>query len=664
MRAIALLLVMAVAVVWGDITTGRRGDMLQRYYEQQFQAKFKERKERLSKITTRADALRYQQEVREKLRASFGEFPEKTPLNARITGQIDLGKVLIDKVIFESRPGVEVTGLFYRPKNTTGKIPGIIALCGHTGIGKLGQTYQKLSQSMALRGYGVFMIDPIGQGERHYFDETDSVKRGVRSHNLFGKQLALSGEFFGNWRVWDAIRGLDYLLSRPEIDHTRVGVTGTSGGGTLSTYLNAFDSRLTMAAPGCYITTFMHNLQNELPTDAEQVPPNFIAMGCDMADFLIAAAPRPTMILAQNNDYFDPRGAEEAYAEVRKIYELLGEGDAIKIYIGNGNHGYSLEHRLAAARFFNSLTGLTDNGPESPEAKPLPPEKLYCAPNGLVNRQSFFEAMRAVIPAAPKPQDAHIPQIITDVLKLSPVSLPSFRVARPQYAVRAMRFMMNRYLLETEPGILVTLKQSDSNNMQFRLKPPQDIVLYIPNRSAVDELDNMDLPFNGTVFSLELRGTGESMPYSCDLSGHVPDVFYHYGSDYLYNSCADMLGKPYQGRRVQDVLNTVALLKKQGVKSIHLMGRGMGAITAALAAPLIPEVTKVTLYNAPFSWRQMAAGCSVEWPASTMPRGILRHLDLPDIYRHLKSKEIRLLEPWGNDMLPVKHNFVNQATAP
>ena len=90
------------------------------------------------------------------------------------------------------------------------------------------------------------------------------VKDPCRGHNRIGNMLGLADEFFGAWRVWDAIRGLDYLLSRPEADPSRVGATGASGGGTLTTYLSAVDPRLTMAAPSSYITTFLCNLESEM----------------------------------------------------------------------------------------------------------------------------------------------------------------------------------------------------------------------------------------------------------------------------------------------------------------------------------------------------------------------------------------------------------------
>lgn len=175
-------------------TAGRRSNMIQDYYLTQFRLKAAERKARLDKIKTKADAEAYRQDVRKRLAESFGPFPEKTPLNPRITGQLSTEKLLIDKVIFESRPGFQVTGLFYRPRQISGKIPGILALCGHSSSGKNAPWYQDVAQSLALRGYGVLMIDPIGQGERRQFTDAEGIRPGVFEHNMRGKQLALIGE--------------------------------------------------------------------------------------------------------------------------------------------------------------------------------------------------------------------------------------------------------------------------------------------------------------------------------------------------------------------------------------------------------------------------------------------------------------------------------------
>lgn len=632
-------------------TVGRRSNMIQDYYLTQFRLKAAERRARLDNVRTKADAEAYRQDVRKRLAESFGPFPEKTPLNPRITGQLSTKKLLIDKVVFESRPGFQVTGLFYRPKQISGKIPGILALCGHSSSGKNAPWYQDVAQSLALRGYGVLMIDPIGQGERRQFTDAEGVRPGVFDHNMRGKQLALIGEALCTWRLWDAIRGLDYLLTRPEIDAGRIGVTGTSGGGTLSTYLNAFDSRPTMAAPSCYITTQLRNLENELPADAEQNPPRLAALGCDMADFLIAAAPRPALILAQDNDFFDPRGTQQALEDARKIYTLLGKPEQIQLFTGKGDHGYSAAHREAAGKFFNRYSGLSSNWAESPDIQRFKVEELNCTPNGQVGGRDIHAIMQE-LEASRRPEKAgDSAAVLRQILQIGEVPLPDYRVWRTQVQRVEPLLCLNRFGIETEPGIVIPLKQlTPSQRFQLRSKPRA--ILFIPHLSTSPELKELGFQPDGKTdfFCLEVRGIGESRPAECNIGEN--DFFCSYGSDFLYASCAHLLDRPYLGRKVYDILAAVRLLKKQGAEEIHLIGNGQGSIAAALAAVLSPDVKQVTLYHAPLSWRQMVNSRVVRWPFSVMPPGILRKIDLPDVYRDLQSKNIRLIAPWDAAMRP------------
>src|SRR5690606_22172178 len=134
--------------------------------------------------------------------------------------------------------------------------------------GKAGGTYQSFAQGLARQGYVCLIFDPISQGERLQYlgDEGKStVGPGVSEHLKAGNQQLLVGEFLGTWRAWDGIRALDYLLTRDEVDPDRVGITGNSGGGTMTTWLCGLEPRWSMAAPSCFVTSFRRNLENELP---------------------------------------------------------------------------------------------------------------------------------------------------------------------------------------------------------------------------------------------------------------------------------------------------------------------------------------------------------------------------------------------------------------
>ena len=301
--------------------------------------------EKKAALSNQAEAEAYIAEVREKIVKAFAPRPtKKTPLNAKVTGVIERDTYTVEKILFESRPKFYVTANLYLPKNRPGgKVPGVVGSCGHSQNGKCAEAYQSFAQGLARLGTACLIFDPIGQGERsQYVDPAGTllIKGTTTEHNHAGNQMELVGEFLGSWRAWDGIRALDYLLSRPEIDPQHVGITGNSGGGTMSTWLIGLERRWTMGAPACFVTTWRRNLENELPQDNEQCPPRALAYGLDHDDFLAAMAPKPIIILAQSRDYFDARGSEESYGRLRHLYKLLGAEKNIQLHIGPDEHGY------------------------------------------------------------------------------------------------------------------------------------------------------------------------------------------------------------------------------------------------------------------------------------------------------------------------------------
>ena len=208
--------------------------------------------EQLNRLKTKADAQQYVRDAQARIRESFGPEPQRTPLNARVTKRVERDGYRIDNVIFESRPGFPVTANLYLPAKQSGPLPAVVGTCGHSTNGKAAEAYQSFAQGLARLGYVCLIYDPIGQGERLQYvteDLSSHIGVGVREHLHAGNQQFLVGEFFGMWRAWDGIRALDYLLTRPEVDKQRVGVTGNSGGGTMTTWLSGVEPRWTMAAP-------------------------------------------------------------------------------------------------------------------------------------------------------------------------------------------------------------------------------------------------------------------------------------------------------------------------------------------------------------------------------------------------------------------------------
>jgi len=617
-----------------------------------------EANQRRAALRSRSDALAYVRSVREKIHSCFGPWPEKTPLNPRVTGVVERDAYHIEKIIFESRPGFLVTGNLYVPKGRKFPLPGVVGVCGHSTNGKAAEAYQSFSQALARMGYVTFIFDPIGQGERSQYADLKRFPLGVQQHLHAGNQQFLVGEFLGSWRAWDGIRALDYLLMRPEVDPKQVGVTGNSGGGTMTTWLAGVEPRWCMAAPSCFVTTFRRNLENELPADTEQCPPRALALGLDHSDFLAALAPKPVLILAKEKDYFDARGAEEALARLRRLYKLLGAESKVDLFIGPTYHGYTQENREAMYRWFNHVTKISDAQTEPPLTIEKD-ETLWCTPHGQVaelDSRTVFSFTRERSQALARPRGTvsgrALLKALSETLKLPRRSAaPDYRILRPLGGRRHPKKHTAVYAVETEPGIqAIVYRLSDEPLMS---RPPRGIdraVLYVSHQSADAELREEPLigellraEPSSAFYACDVRGIGESQPDTCSLRSFL----HAYGSDFFYAIHSIMLDYPYVGQKTHDVLRVIDWLSRCGHKQIHLAAKGWGAIPATFAAVLADAVVQVTLKNALVSYAAIAESEDYHWPLSTLLPNVLKHFDLPDCYRALASKNLRQIDPWG-----------------
>lgn len=634
--------------------------MVQEYFVRRIRAAEREAEARRAVLKTAADARAYVDEVRSKIQKSFGPFPEKTPLNARVTGTLDRDVYRIEKIIFESRPGFLVTANLYIPKGRKFPLPGVVGVCGHSSNGKAVEAYQSFAQALARQGYVTLIFDPLGQGERTQYP-TAQTKPGhglsVSEHLRAGNQQSLLGEFLGAWRAWDGIRALDYLLTRPEVDPQHVGVTGNSGGGTMTTWLCGVEQRWTMAAPACFVTTFRRNLENELPADTEQCPPKALALGLDHSDFLAAMAPKPIVILAQEKDYFDVRGATEAFHRLKRLYRLLGAEENVSLHIGSDYHGYSQENREAMYRWFNRCTGISKAETE-PALTLEKDEALWCSPHGQVAELksrsvfSFTQARsRELAKMRPKLDEGALKTQLAEVLRI-PAERPKidYRILRPVSGRKYPKKNAVVYAVETEPGIqaLVTML-SDQPHMSRPPRGSDKAMLYVAHHSSDAELRDEPLIAEllaaepqATFFACDVRGIGESRPDTCGKDQFLQP----YGNDYFYSVHSLMFDDPYVGQKTRDLLQVLDWLAEQGHCQIHLAAKGWGAVPATFAAVLSPHVEQVTLKNALTSYAELAESEAYAWPVSSMLPGVLRKLDLPDCYRVLAAKKLRQIDPW------------------
>ncbi|MBF0244205.1 MAG: alpha/beta fold hydrolase [Planctomycetes bacterium] len=639
--------------------------MMQEFLTCSLRENYRAHHARVMGLANRAEALAYCEEVRGKIAALFGPPPERTPLNLRVTGEIDRGSYLVRKLLFDSCPGFTVSALLYVPRGHQGPRPAVLSPCGHSWQAKAGDTYQRYSQALARMGYWVLIFDPMGQGERlQYPDGKGESLFGpgpsypsVLEHNAMDRQLSLTGDWIGRWFVRDGIRALDVLLEQEGVDPTRVGVTGVSGGGTMSAYAVACDERITMSAPCCWVSSWHHNGINEEPVDAEQCPPGALAAGIEHSDLLLARAPNPLILLTEEQDFFDQLGSEEAFARIRHVYRLLGAEANAAYYVGPGGHGYEKGAREAMYSFFNRHAGVAATSPEA-ELILEEPALLCCTPSGQVSDLPGAKCVPAFTAARSRkltcergsPCGAELRRRVESLLKLPPrKGPPDYRILRPWNERGYARPHANHYLLESDPAhgaqVIVTKLENERRSARpGRCSSPA--LLYLPHHSSDRELREDEriramAPANPAFFACDFRGIGESRPDTCR-----PDSYFGlYGSDYHYASCASLLGESVVAWRVHDVLCTLDWMASFGYEPVHLVAQGWGTVPGALVALLDERVRQVTLIGALESFAGLAEAALQQWPLSALLPGVLAQFDLPDLYRGLAGKDLRLIEP-------------------
>lgn len=309
-------------------------------------------------LKTPEEIAAYRAKLRDGMVAAIGGFPEKTPLNARTLATFRRDGYTIENVVFESRPGVFVTAQFFMPEGASASrpVPGVLVSCGHSGNGKAFPCYQRAAVVFAKGGFATLIYDPVDQGERQQLPGTKVMNVG--GHVNAGLRAHLIGWNEAQFRIWDGIRAMDLLASRPEVDAKRIGVTGMSGGGTLSAYLNAVDWRFAAACPSGYLTSIADLCERWGPQDCEQIIHGQLALGLNHLSLMLmngGSAFCPGFTWA---DAFPFSGSMETFAKARDFRRREGRGDSIDCFDCPGpHHWYESEKHAQVAWFRRHLMG-------------------------------------------------------------------------------------------------------------------------------------------------------------------------------------------------------------------------------------------------------------------------------------------------------------------
>ncbi|HEX5104134.1 MAG TPA: acetylxylan esterase [Pirellulaceae bacterium] len=613
--------------------------------QQQAYAALDARLAEYEKLKTPDDIASYQQRAREFFLQQLGGFPERTPLHPQVVGKIEADGYRIEKVIFESQPHHHVTASLYLPE-ASGPVPCVLVSSGHSRTAKAAEYNQRIAITLARHGIAGLAYDPIGQGERsQILDEEGQPEFSgtTTEHFLVGVGSILVGRNTARYRVWDAIRAIDYVCSRPEIDKERIGFTGCSGGGTLTSYTMALDDRVVCAAPACYLTTFHKLLETIGPQDAEQNIFGQVKFGLDQPDYVLLRAPRPTLISSSTGDFFDIGGSWDNYRQAKRVFARLGYPERVDLVEAEGGHGVHPENLIAIVRWMRRWLLGKDDAVTIEPITPRSVEELHCTDKGQVlllpGEKSVFdlnaeyektlaEKRREFWKKTPK---AEALEAVREQIGIRPIAdLPAPKMDE---AGRVDRdgYHIDKFVLHTGSGVPLP------GLTYHPARPVDDAYLYLhADGKAADGAPGGPIEklvqAGNVVVAIDLRGTGET-------AGGKPDALLGQWKSYYL---AYLLGQSLVGLHTEDTLaagHFVANYKTKTPRKVHLIAVGSACIPALHSAALLPDqFASVTLRDYPDSWSTIVGHSVPAGRLTTAVHGALATYDLTDLRDSLGNR--------------------------
>lgn len=605
----------------------------------------------------------HREQTRQYLLDALGGLPEeKTPLNARVTGVVKQADCEIEKILFESQPQYFVSAMCYVPRQRETKAPAVLFLCGHSDNGKAYPQYQRVCRDLAANGFIVLAIDPIGQGERlQYLHNGKSVHySNTVEHSYAGLPFLLQGASVARHFVWDAMRGMDYLIERGDVDAERIGATGNSGGGTQTALLMALEPRLAAAMPCTWITSQEHMMQTGHAQDMEQIVYGALTRGPNHDDYMSAMAPRPALLGAAAYDPFPVEGAIQSHERARKMYALYGAEENAGLIIDPAPHEYTPGLRQACVNWFQRH--LKNEPPDFVTGDPpvLEDAELQVTQSGQVTLDypesrtifdlncEFLERREARPARSPSQLRAELTQALAIHAAGSRETVIRPRIHSHEHdgvAVEDTWFF-------SAPEVIV-------GGALFAPSCPTTVLLVL-DQGTTDLPGHMPLVEDflrqgRAVFAFDPRGLGavRTRPVSAS-EAYRPDGNYDaFAREYPFFSAgykmacdAMMMELSTLGLRVFDVLRAFDYLRVRG--PVEIYGVGNGAIWSYFAAALEERITAVTCADMLISYRELCRTRFYDASRFNMEIaawGLLRCGDLEDFRPCIEPRPLTFIRP-------------------
>jgi cephalosporin-C deacetylase-like acetyl esterase len=597
----------------------------------------------IASITEKTDWEKRQKEVREKLKVIIGEFPEKTPLNPVVTGILKGDGFRVEKVIYESQPGLHVTAALFIPDGLEKKAPAILYCSGHTFDSFRSDTYQHAIINLVQKGFIVLAFDPVGQGERlQYLDKKgrNSIYRTpTHEHSYVGGQCFISGHSLAKYMIWDGIRSIDYLTSRVEVDPDRIGITGRSGGGTQTVYISAYDDRILAAAPENYVTSFRYLLESIGPQDAEQNLPYLLKNNLDFADLLIVRTPKPTLIVSTLNDFFSIQGARETFNEVRSAYMAFDKVNNLHMTEDEAEHASTLKNRETTYAFFQKHLNNPGDSTDIAVTK-FDKKELIVTSTGQVttdfHSESIFslnqKASIGIIEDRSRQLDSieHNHGNLTSVIRnLTGYEEPE---SEDKYifsgTVRHNNFTIEKYLLHGKNIRLIPLVVMIPDS----LNKEKAIVLLNPDGKEKELSSGLPEYFASKGYYVilpDITGAGELAP-----EGEAGDSYISHSS---YNKwyAGILTGKSIVGLRMEDISRVCVFLNRHygiGKEDLYGMARNIFTSDILHAGIMTENFSKIALIDPLISYKTIVLNRDYDpLLIQSSIAGVLKQYDLPDL---------------------------------
>ncbi|HWS01611.1 MAG TPA: acetylxylan esterase, partial [Prolixibacteraceae bacterium] len=582
---------------------------------------------------------KYRDDCKIRYKKIIGELPVKGDLNARVVGVSEQDGFHVERIIFESIPKRYVTANLYLPRGK-GPFPVALELCGHGQGGKIPSS--KAAILFALNGIAVLVVDPVGQGERiQYVDQNNQpLTRGATTeHTLLNAGANLVGSSVAAIEFWDNHRAIDYLETRPDLDKSRIGVYGSSGGGTQAAYLVGLEDRIKVASVCSYFSQRERVLELSGPSDGCQHIPCEGREQLEIPDFVLMMAPKPLLIMSGLYDFVDYWGAANGFDELEKSYKILGSPEKVSMFTMEGGHGMPKPKREALVNWFRKWMFGSNTPVQETRDVSVPFENLQCTKTGQVITaiadQVSIPDYHLKMSAQFKMQRAEFVKkegqaVTAKVKELLGISLPGGKIVAEQTGTLKMRnYSLFKYQVIRPGQFPVPCVVCYPENVNLKSKVVLDLNeggkdVILSDETTIERFVNQ----GDILVVADLRGFGETAdPLSLN------DAKY-WNREYRNSMISMHAGKPVMGQRVTDIISLLDFCEtdpRLKGHPVNIVANGIYGPAVIHATYLDKRIEKSEISGSIRSFNDYLKNTMQRDVYSNVLYSVLQYYDLPDL---------------------------------